>query len=92
MSGTRVTTMSDPLIAPTTSPSSEHAEDDEDGDAVALAFIRTAAVTLVSAIIEATDRSMPPEMTTIAWATAANATGSTPIARPWTWAGRSSAG
>ena len=38
-------------------------------------FISTADVTLVSAMIEPTDRSMPPEMTTIAWATAANAIG-----------------
>ena len=45
--------------------------------------IRTAEVTLVSAMIEPTDRSMPPEMTTIAWATAANAIGRAPIARFW---------
>ena len=43
-------------------------------------------MTLVSAIIEPTDRSMPPEMTTMAWATAANASGRAPIARPWIWA------
>ena len=48
---------------------------------------RTAAVTPVSDMIEATDRSIPPEMTMIAWAIAANATGRTPIARPWIWAG-----
>ena len=45
----------------------------------AWSFISTADVTLVSAIIEPTDRSIPPEMTTIAWATAANAIGRAPI-------------
>ena len=44
---------------------------------VALALHRGRRDTLVSAIIEATDRSMPPEMTTIAWAIAAKASGST---------------
>ena len=38
-------------------------------------FIRTADTTLVKAIIDPTDRSMPPEITTIAWATAARALG-----------------
>ena len=46
-------------------------------------FIRTAATTLVRAIIDPIDRSRPPEMTTIAWATAARASGRTEIARPW---------
>ena len=36
-------------------------------------FISTAAVTLVTAIIEATERSMPPPMTTIACAATAKA-------------------
>ena len=39
-------------------------------------FIRDAAMTLVRAIIEPIERSIPPEMTTIAWATAASASGS----------------
>ena len=39
-------------------------------------FISAAAVTFVNAIIEPTDRSMPPAMTTTVWAAAANATGS----------------
>ncbi len=47
-------------------------------------FIAVAATTLVNAIIEPIDRSIPPEMTTIACATAARASGSTEIARPWT--------
>ena len=46
-------------------------------------FISDAATTLVSAIIEPIDRSIPPEITTIAWATAASASGRTEIARPW---------
>ncbi len=45
-------------------------------------FMRTAAMTLVKAMIDPIERSIPPEMTTIAWATAASARGSTEIARP----------
>ena len=40
-----------------------------------LVLHQDAAVTLVRAIIEPIDRSMPPEMTTMAWATAAIASG-----------------
>ena len=43
----------------------------------------TAAITLTRAIIEPIERSIPPDMTTIACATAARARGSTEIARPW---------
>ena len=39
--------------------------------------------TLVSAIIDPIERSIPPEMTTTAWATAASASGSTEMPRPW---------
>ena len=39
-------------------------------------FMTVAETTLVSAIIGPTERSMPPEMTTMAWATAASAIGS----------------
>src|SRR5690606_10256720 len=45
--------------------------------------IRAAETTLVSAIIEPTERSMPRAMTTTAWATEANASGITEMARPW---------
>ena len=45
--------------------------------------MRTAAVTPVRAIIDPTDKSIPPEMTTTACATAARARGKTEIARPW---------
>ena len=84
MSGTRVTTMSDPLIAPRTQAHQEDAEHDDDARTASLwPFIRTADVTLVRAMIEPTDRSIPPEITTIAWATAANAMGRAPIARFW---------
>ena len=47
-------------------------------------FISEAAMTLVSAIIEPTDRSIPPEITTMACATAARASGRAEMARPWT--------
>ena len=39
--------------------------------------------TLVSAIIEPIERSIPPAITMTAWATAASARGRTEIARPW---------
>jgi hypothetical protein len=35
--------------------------------------------TLISAITEPTDRSIPPEITTVAWAIAANASGIVPM-------------
>ena len=47
-------------------------------------FMRTAATTLVSAISEPIERSIPPDSTTTAWATAARASGSTEMPRPWT--------
>ena len=47
-------------------------------------FMRAAEITLVRAIIAPIERSIPPEMTTIACPTAARARGSTEIARPWT--------
>ena len=37
-------------------------------------------MTLVSAMTDPIDRSMPPEMTTMAWPAAANATGSDAMA------------
>ena len=77
MSGTRVMTTRPPLMAPSTSPSSKHGEDDGDADLLGWPFIRTAATTLVRAIIEPIDRSIPPEMTTIACPTAASASGRT---------------
>ena len=46
-------------------------------------FIRVAETTLVSAIIEPIERSMPPAITTMAWATAARTSGRTDVARPW---------
>ena len=87
MSGTFVTTTRAPLIAPTTSPSPRTATTTPTPNRSPWPFIRTAEVTLASAIIEPTDRSMPPEMTTIVWATAANAIGRIAIARPWIAAG-----
>jgi hypothetical protein len=41
-------------------------------------------MTLVRAIIAPMERSIPPEMTTIACPTAASASGRTEIASPWT--------
>ena len=48
------------------------------------ALVSGVATTLVSAIIEPIDRSIPPAMTMIAWAIAASASGMPEIARFWT--------
>ena len=76
MSGTLVTTTSAPLMAPSRSPCRSTRRTTRTANSSLFPFMSAAAVTLVSAIIEPTDRSMPPAMTTIAWATAARATGS----------------
>ena len=65
----------------------EHAGDDRDTGRVGLAVHRDAATTLVSAIIDPIDRSIPPLMTMTAWATAARASGRTDVPRPWTGIG-----
>ncbi len=46
-------------------------------------LISEAATTLVKAIIAAIERSMPPEMTTIACATVASASGAAAMDRAW---------
>jgi len=46
-------------------------------------FIRTADTTLVRAIIEPIDRSIPPAITITAWATAARALGRIEMPRAW---------
>ena len=81
MSGTLVTTTSPPLMAPSSIPSSSTPMTITTAvPSPGLSFMRVAATQLVSAIWALTDRSMPPEMTTTAWATAARASGSTPVA------------
>ena len=84
MSGTRVRTTRPPLTAPSTRPRTSAPRTTATPNSSDWPFIRTAATTLTSAIIEPIERSIPPEMTTIACATAASARGSTEIARPWT--------
>ena len=86
MSGTRVMTTRAPLMMPRIRPRTRTPRTTGTANASGWSFMSTAAVTLVSAIIEPIDRSMPPEMTTMAWATAAIASGSAPMARPWSWA------
>ena len=66
MSGTRVTTTSMPLIAADQDAQHDHADDDDEPDLFRLALHRDAATTLVSAIIDPIERSIPPEMTTTA--------------------------
>ena len=83
MSGTRVTTTRLPLIAPRTRPRTSTPTTTAMPNSSLWPFIREAATTLVRAIIEPIDRSIPPEITTIAWPTAASASGRTEIARPW---------
>ena len=84
MSGTRVTTTSTPLTAPSPSPSSSVPMTTTIANSSLWPFIRVADTTLVSAIIEPMDRSMPPARTTTAWATAASASGSTEMPSPCT--------
>ena len=76
MSGTRVMTTRPPLMTPSTTPSARVAATATMPNSSLAPVMSTAAVTFVSAIIEPIDRSMPPAMTTTAWATAAKATGS----------------
>ena len=76
MSGTRVMTISAPLIAPRTRPRRSTSGTTRSANSSLAPAIRTAAVTLVSAIIEAIERSMPPAMTTTVCAATANAKGS----------------
>ena len=83
MSGTRVKTMTAPLIAPRISPRTRTARTTTTPNSSGWPFIWTAAITLVSAIIEPIERSIPPPITQIAWATAASASGSAEIARAW---------
>jgi hypothetical protein len=75
MSGTRVSTMSAPLMAPNKRPRARMSGTTRIANSSLAPSIRTAAVTLVSAIIDAIDRSTPPAMTTMVCAAAANAKG-----------------
>ena len=73
MSGTRVTTISAPLINPMARPTERTIKA---AGTPAIRSIKTAAVTAQTAIIEATERSMPPTMTTTAMPAVAKAKGS----------------
>ena len=85
MSGTRVTTTRPPLMAPRTRPRSSTPTATTDAELRALALHRRPRQRRSSApSCEPIERSIPPEMTTIAWATAARASGRTEMARPWT--------
>ena len=75
MSGTRVMTISAPLIAPSTRPRRRVSATATMANSGLAPSISTAAVTLVSAIIEAMERSMPPAITTTVWAATAKAKG-----------------
>ena len=83
MSGTRVRTIRLPLTAPSATPRRSTPRTTATPNSSDWPFMRTAATTLISAIIEPIERSIPPAMTTMAWATAASARGRTEIARPW---------
>ena len=80
ISGTRVTTIRVPLMAPIAAPRSKtHSTTRADWPSLAPSISR-AAVTLHTAIIEARDRSMPPAITTTAMPRVAKAKGK--AARP----------
>ncbi len=73
MSGTRVMTMRIPLIAPRRRPSRSTSGTTRIANSSLAPAINLAAVTLVSAIIDAIERSMPPPITTMVCAATANA-------------------
>ena len=73
MSGTRVTTIRMPLSAPSARPISSTRGTMTSAASSLAPSIARAAVTLVSAIIEAIERSMPPAITTTACAAVAKA-------------------
>ncbi len=80
MSGTRLMTTRKPLISPMTMPMSRTSSTTGTDSSGALRR-STAEITFVSAMTEPIDRSIPPEITTIACPAAANATGREAIAR-----------
>ena len=84
MSGTRVMTTRLPLMAPEQEPEQEDADDDDDPELLGLVLHEDGGDDAREGHHRAPiDRSIPPEMTTIAWATAASASGRTEMARPW---------
>ena len=82
MSGTFVKTITTPLTPPTSRPMASTSSTTPIPNSPLWPFISEAQTTLVSAICDPIERSMPPLMTTTACATAARASGRTPIARP----------
>ncbi len=83
MSGTRVMTTSEPLTAPSSRPSARTPRTTMTPNSSLWPFIWEAATTLVNAIIDPIERSIPPEITMIACAAAASASGRTELASPW---------
>jgi hypothetical protein len=80
MSGTRLTTTSTPLTVPIATPMASTSSTTSTDPSGLASTSNTAAITFVSAITEPIERSIPPEITTIACPTAANATGSAAMA------------
>src|SRR5690349_19345427 len=79
MSGTPLITIRPPLIAPITAPISISPNEISSDVAKLWCSISDAAVTLITATITPSDRSMPPEMTITDYAMAANTSGSAPM-------------
>jgi hypothetical protein len=80
MSGTRVSVISAPLIAPIPRPMKRISGTTRKAYSSLAPSIMVAEATLVSAIIEAMERSTPPAITTTVWAAAANPKGSAALA------------
>ena len=87
MSGTRVTITRPPLTAPSTIPRPSTSSTTTMANSSLWPFIIVAETTLVSAIIDPIERSIPPLITTMACATAASARGRIDVARPWSGIG-----
>ena len=81
MSGTRVTTISAPLIAPMATPTPRTASTIRPDCPPLAPSISTAPVTLATDIMAAMDRSIPPAITTIAMPRVASANGKADRAR-----------
>ena len=87
MSGTLVKTTRAPLIKPRVRPRTSTITTTPMPNCSLWPFIMVAHTTLVSAIIDPIERSIPPLMTMTACATAASASGRTDVPRPWTGIG-----
>ena len=80
MSGTRVSTISEPVNAPAAADPSRRSAPKSSAFRKPMSIMYLADTTLTRLISDPTERSIPPEMITTDWAIAAKARGSASIA------------